>query len=197
MVIKKSIEESKSFMIKVLDYVSSHFWRLFIALFIFFILSVVLLHVTPVPFVILGFLFPILILLGSISFIRKSIKALFDHQRNFSKLLLSYTSAVFGFIFLFTLIYIIFASLGIGYLLYGGCNDQFDRTIFTSEDTSMVRDPISIFYFSAITFFTVGYGDICPMGASQIFSILNAFVGQAFTAVIMVLALSSYMSNRD
>jgi len=41
-------------------------------------------------------------------------------------------------------------------------------------------------YFSCITFTTVGYGDISPIGASKIFSVCQAFSGYLYMALLIV-----------
>jgi len=52
------------------------------------------------------------------------------------------------------------------------------------------------FYFSAITFFSVGYGDVCPMGLCKIMAVVTAFAGNIVTVVLMAIVVSLYLNRR-
>ena len=88
--------------------------------------------------------------------------------------------------------------MGAGYLRYGGC---IDNTSMTRE--SILNDPYAIKnilhypYFSSITLFTVGYGDICPMGWAKTIAVLNAFIGSAFNVLILAIAITNYSTNTN
>jgi voltage-gated potassium channel Kch len=65
------------------------------------------------------------------------------------------------------------------------------------SDPLRITEFINYPYFSAITFFTVGFGDICPMGVSKLVSVLNALIGNLFTVLILAIAITNYSENRD
>jgi hypothetical protein len=48
-----------------------------------------------------------------------------------------------------------------------------------------------------MTFFTVGAGDICPMGVSKIVTVLDALIGNAFTVLILAIAITNYSTNKN
>ncbi|NMM61193.1 two pore domain potassium channel family protein [Clostridium sp. P21] len=58
---------------------------------------------------------------------------------------------------------------------------------------------LDLLYFSSMTFFTVGYGDITVVGIVRIVSILEGFLGVAMTGIIisMVLSNSIEMSKKE
>ena len=47
------------------------------------------------------------------------------------------------------------------------------------------RDGFDPIYFSVVTFTTVGYGDLYPIGFGRIFALLDVIVGLAFTALLI------------
>lgn len=80
---------------------------------------------------------------------------------------------------------------GLGYLTYGRCSDDFvPSMIQTDSDKST-----DYFYYTTVTFFTIGYGDICPMGIAKYLSIFNGFIGNFVTVVLMVIVISSYLKR--
>jgi hypothetical protein len=86
---------------------------------------------------------------------------------------------------------------GKGYLKYGSCTDTNTITDeMINQDPLLVSNFFHYPYFSSITFFSVGFGDICPMGASKLIAILNAIIGNAFTVLILALAITNYSTNR-
>lgn len=79
-----------------------------------------------------------------------------------------------------------------GYLTYGECTSGFSP-LMISNDPNISRD---FFYFSTMTFFTVGYGDICPMGTAKLVSIIGSFIGHVVSVVLIALILNNYMQAR-
>ena len=58
---------------------------------------------------------------------------------------------------------------------------------FTVQGKYLERD---VFYFSGVTYFTIGYGDITPMGANaQMASITEAFVGGIINLIVLATAI--------
>jgi hypothetical protein len=78
-----------------------------------------------------------------------------------------------------------------GYLTYGTCSDEFNPEMINIDQNKSS----DYFYFSSITLFTVGYGDICPVGWSKILSIINSFAGNFISVILMVIVISAYLNR--
>lgn len=122
---------------------------------------------------------------------RKGFKYLFN-AKNLINLILGYLIVTVVIIYLFGQIYSITSDYNVGYLTRGNCYDNFDKTM-KAQDSLVSKN---YFYFSAVTFFTVGYGDICPMGIHKEISIVNALIGHIFTTIILVIAISSFLEAK-
>lgn len=100
---------------------------------------------------------------------------------------------IFVMLLVFSMLFSFIEVSHLGALRYGGCSDYFDPGSVV-EDPDISRE---FFYFTAITFFTVGYGDICPMGAAKIIAVLAAFVGHVVSVVLVALILNNYFMARN
>ncbi|GGE55633.1 hypothetical protein GCM10011391_38310 [Pullulanibacillus camelliae] len=76
----------------------------------------------------------------------------------------------------FTVIYICLDILGLGKIV-----EHHPTTIYT---TVWMDDLIRTLYFSAITLFSVGYGDVTPFEWSRMVAIIESTVGYILPAVI-------------
>jgi len=123
--------------------------------------------------------------------LKHSLKSLLS-AKNLWSLLGSYAIFMVAIITLFSFGYQSVEDLDKGYLTYGGCSDHFDLSMM-QKDTQRSTNH---FYFSAITLFTVGYGDICPMGWSKGLALINAFVGNFISVVLMVIVITAYINRR-
>ena len=90
---------------------------------------------------------------------------------------------------LFTILYSIADATHAGYITYDECSDQYAYGSVTPSH--------SFFYFSAVTMFTVGYGDVCPMGVSKGIAVLNMLVGNMFTVVFIGAAIGNLASKKN
>jgi hypothetical protein len=124
--------------------------------------------------------------------IRHSFKRLLIAS-NLGTLIISYVIFILCIIFLFSRAYVAVESSGKGYLTYGTCTDDYNVGMLKNDP----QISQSYFYYSAVTFFTIGYGDICPMGFNKTVSIANGFVGNFVNVVLMVIVISSYLKRRD
>jgi potassium channel LctB len=145
--------------------------------------------VLTVPGGIFGIILGIYIVLSIFYFVDYSFHKLME-ARNLGMLALYYLAFIFTVILIFSMFYAIVEGAGFGYLKYGECDSEFNMI---DDDFDSSND---YFYFSAITFFAVGYGDICPMGLAKGISVLNAFVGNFIAVVIMVLVVSYYVKRK-
>lgn len=140
--------------------------------------------------VVIYFIVLILHIVG-IYLIRKPLDRLLSAQGIFS-LLFSYAVFILGILFLVSLAFLVLQNLGLGYLTYGQGSDKF-TTEMIANDPNISHD---YFYFSAITFFSVGYGDVCPMGLCKIMAVVTAFAGNIVTVVLMAIVVSLYLNRR-
>lgn len=109
----------------------------------------------------------------SVSRIRKQIK--------FYILLLYYFASIFSIISIFGSFYEIFG-------LSSGENCEVKSDVGTaiySENCFVKPDIGSAIYFSAVTWFTVGYGDLTPApGPARVVAVCEIFCGVLFTAIL-------------
>jgi len=174
----------------------------------FFITSIILLIINafflanrnvPALLKIIAFLIlTIYILVFLITRIKTNITTLLHHELKFNQILTGYIVSVIFIILLFSFVYWTMTLVGAGYLKYGSCvdNKEFTRADI-EQDPLLVINPTHYAYFSTITFFSVGYGDICPMGMSKLVATLNAVIGNAFTVLILAMAITNYSTNKN
>ncbi|MFA6462342.1 MAG: ion channel [Candidatus Woesearchaeota archaeon] len=112
--------------------------------------------------------------------------------KSISTLIGSYVLVVLALIILFSTLFNVAELTGMGYLKYGNCQGTFNPEMI-STDPNISQD---FFYFTSITFFTVGYGDICPMGISRIISILAAFAAHLVSVILVALIVNNYLHLR-
>ena len=124
--------------------------------------------------------------------IRRSINQLINPE-NIFRLILSYALFILGIILLFSTLFNIVELTKTGYLTYGTCSDKFNSSMI-STDSQISRN---FFYFASLTFFTVGYGDICPMGFDKTLAIITAFIGHLVAVVVVALILNNYLRKRE
>jgi hypothetical protein len=123
--------------------------------------------------------------------LRHSLKSLLSAKSLWS-LLGSYAVFMIAILTLFSFGYKSVEDLDRGYLTYGTCSDHFDLATM-QRDTQRSG---SHFYFAAVTLFTVGYGDICPMGWSKGLALVNAFIGNFISVVLMVIVITAYINRK-
>ncbi len=82
----------------------------------------------------------------------------------------------------FGIIYTSFIMLGEPILIEGG-------TYINGDFLSVLQDSM---YFSAITLFSVGYGDITPVGVGRWLSIIEALLGYIMPTAFVVRSVVNY-----
>lgn len=115
------------------------------------------------------------------------------NPKNVFSLLGAYAFFVVIIILIFSTLFSVVELTGMGYLKYGGCSDDFDPAMISTDPLASHN----YIYFSAVTFFTVGYGDICPMGIMKLMAILDAFVGHLVTVIVVALIVNNYLRMRE
>lgn len=176
-----------------------HFFRTFTILFVLNTILTIERKYLPLGVLIASFFLLVIYVIIFLAYrIRKNITRLLHHELKFSEILTGYITSVIFIVILFSILYWAMNVLGVGYLKYGSCIDTVDITRqVIDSDPLRITEFINYPYFSAITFFTVGFGDICPMGVSKLVSVLNALIGNLFTVLILAIAITNYSENRD
>ena len=105
-----------------------------------------------------------------------------------------YVMFVIGILLVISTLFGAVEDLHLGYLTHGPTSDKFSSDVIDSKDPNISHDYL---YFSAITFFSVGYGDICPMGLCKTLAMLTAFAGNVVTVVLMGIVVSLYLNRRN
>lgn len=193
--IKQKIIEHKPWFEKLTDNIADHIIIAFIMLIILVIITVVASFISIEVFLITSVVLSLFSVLIAVSFLRRGIKYLFNNKGNISQLFTGYILAVIGIMFLFTTVYSVAYELDSGYLKYGQCNNTPVNFQTINSDPQRVNSVGETFYFSASTFFTIGYGDICPMGVNRGIAVLNGFFGSVFSTIVLAIAISKYLEH--
>lgn len=73
-------------------------------------------------------------------------------------------------------------------------NDEIIKVSFDAGFTTNLNTFFSSLYFSVVTFTTLGYGDITPVGTSRLIAALEAFIG-SFTLALFVVVFVKKMTR--
>ena len=125
--------------------------------------------------------------------IRKALARLLN-ARDIVSLLFSYAMFIVLILLVISILLLVVEELDLGYLTHGPTTDEFNSDVIDSEDPNISHDYL---YFTAVTFFSVGYGDICPMGLCKIVAVVTAFVGNVVSVVLMAIVVSLYLNRRN
>jgi potassium channel LctB len=124
--------------------------------------------------------------------VKRTIEKLKNPQ-NLTSLIAEYSLFVLGIILIFSSLFSFVQTFGLGAIKYDGCSDIFDPAAMSTDNT-ISRD---YFYFTAITFLAVGYGDICPMGLSKILAIITSFIGHLISGILVAIIINNYIRLRE
>lgn len=144
----------------------------------------------------LSFIVMFLLSLYLVFFLIYRIKSSFQRlitAKSFMGLIFSYSLFILSVLLLFTSAYDAMETMNRGYLKYGDCSDSFNDAMI-KKDSQLSHN---YFYFSASTLFTVGYGDICPMGWDKYLALVNAFIGNFINVIIMAIVISNYLKRKE
>jgi len=201
---QKGFEQSKSTKNKSIirrlgEWSLNHFFKTFIILLIINIFFFMSRNKIPLIASVIAFLLlTIYIIIFLAKRIHTNITKLLHHELKFNQILIAYLTSVVFIILLFSMLYLGVTVAGTGYLKYGSCVGEEKVTRATiANDPLRVDEVLNYPYFSAMTFFTVGYGDICPMGMSKLVAMLDALIGNAFTVLILAIAITNYSTNKN
>jgi potassium channel LctB len=110
-----------------------------------------------------------------ILFIPNKIKGKVVSLENFLLLILIYVTTVIGF----GVIYVLFELKGATILLDSG--EVLTGDFFLKLESSL--------YFSAMTLFSVGHGDVVPLGVGRMIALLEALIGYTIPAAFVARAV--------
>ncbi len=193
--LKEHIVENKKFFVRITDTIADHIIRSIIMLFILGIITVITSFVSTALFLFFSALLSLFSLLIAISLLRRGVRYLFYNEGKLYQMIIGYAIAVLGIIFLFTTIYSASHELGYGYLTYGTCSNAKVNHAMIADDAHAVNSFGGTLYFTSVTFFTIGYGDICPMGLNKGIAVLNGFAGSVFATIILGIAIARYLDH--
>ncbi|MEK6938427.1 MAG: ion channel [Nanoarchaeota archaeon] len=112
--------------------------------------------------------------------------------KSISVLIGSYALVVLALLLVFSTLFNFAELTRLGYLKYDNCQGNFNPEMITNDPNSSQ----DFFYFTAVTFFTVGYGDICPMGISKVIAIVAAFTAHLVSVLLVALIINNYIHLR-
>ena len=141
---------------------------------------------------IIGILISIYFIIVIVYIVRRSINKLINPE-NLFMLILTYALFILGILLLFSTIFSIIEITKMGYLKYGICSDSFNPSMI-ENDPQISR---GFFYFASVSFFSVGYGDICPMGFAKLAAIFTAFIGHLVSVVVVALIVNNYIRKKE
>lgn len=98
-------------------------------------------------------------------------------QHGWRELVSKYIYLIMGVVLLFGVFFIILQT----------------RTADSGLRVAIGTDALSerdAFYFSAVTYFTVGYGDIVPYGYAKLLSVVEAGIGTVINLIILAMAVT-------
>lgn len=118
---------------------------------------------------------------GGEGYLRMNLKESRFSTEIFYALLVIYSIVIIGF----GLIYFTLSFQGIILVEYSDV-----------RETSLIGSLIHSFYFSGVTLFTIGYGDIVPIGIGRFIALIQALIGYILpTAFVLRLVTRSQKSN--
>lgn len=115
-------------------------------------------------------------------FLPTALQEKFISWESFLYLLYTYTTVMIGF----GLIYFLMLQMGWPILLENG--EFFSGNVLESLFTSI--------YFSAVTLFSLGYGDVAPVGLGRMVAIVETIIGYTIPASFVVRTIIHFRGER-
>lgn len=106
-------------------------------------------------------------------------------RRKRIKLILYLVLFYFNVTLIFTFIYLFVGWTGLGHL-----KDHYQQYTLVHPAYEEVT---TAFYFSIVTLFAVGYGDVTPFGVAKAIAIMQSMIGYMLPAVVII----QYLQERD
>jgi hypothetical protein len=192
----RKIKENITLMKRVWNWSLNHFFITFITLYI--ISTLFLIFNYGAGSLVSGTILFIYFIAFLANRVTSNINRLLHHELGLKEIVVGYITSVLFLILLFAILYWMVTVAGAGYLRYGECVDTgVVNSAVIRTDPNLVTKISHYPYFSAITFFTVGSGDICPMGWNKLIAVINALIGNAFTVLILAIAITNYSAKKE
>jgi potassium channel LctB len=126
----------------------------------------------------------ILLFIAITTCIVMSLKTLFSPNKIKGKMLSSENFLVLAVVYI-----IIILGFALVYLLFDMHGYPIVRDGFLTEGDGFFMRLESSFYFSAMTLFSVGYGDIYPTGIGRMIAVFEALIGYTIPAAFVAKAV--------
>ena len=123
--------------------------------------------------------------------VRHSMRRMVSSRRS-SELIGYYLLFLIGIILMLSTVLNIIELSRTGYITYGKCSDTFTSSMVKTDP----QRSHNFFYYTAMLF-TVGYGDICPMGLAKLFSIITAILGHVLSVILVALIVNNHFKLRE
>ncbi|WP_396954707.1 ion channel [Neobacillus sp. YIM B06451] len=94
-----------------------------------------------------------------------------------------------NFLYLGMVYFTVLVGFGMVYLLFGLYSEPVLAETGGSGDGSFLRKAGTAVYFSAMTLFSVGHGDVVPIGIGRFVAILEALIGYTIPAAFVARAV--------
>jgi potassium channel LctB len=174
--------------------------RPILKMIILLIISLVLINIqkslpeVPIKltFILIYFLIVFYFIVALVFIVKERINYLMN-PKNIFKLIQAYAILILVIITVFSMLFSAVEFAQMGYITYGVCSDKFSPASIISD--SQISQ--SYFYFTAVTFFSVGYGDICPMGWAKILAVITAFAGNVISVILIAVILNNYLRHKE
>jgi hypothetical protein len=104
-----------------------------------------------------------------------------------------YLILIIGLILLLSVGFLVIESYNLGYLTYDSNKITFEPSLLYSDQQRSTE----FIYFTALSFFSLGFGNIYPVGLSKWYSIFTIFIGHIFNLVVFAFAFYFYIKRKD
>ncbi len=94
-----------------------------------------------------------------------------------------------NFLYLGMVYFTVLVGFGMVYLLFGLYSEPVLAETGGSDGGSFFRKAGTAVYFSAMTLFSVGHGDVVPLGIGRFVAILEALIGYTIPAAFVARAV--------
>lgn len=125
----------------------------------------------------------------SLALIAASLRQIF-HSLEFEHKIFSFQLFV-SIMLIYTIVMVGFGIIYAALLIQG--IDVYQETMPFTHDY-WIRDIVRSIYFSGVTLFTVGYGDIIPVGIGKWLAIIEAMIGYSLPAALVA---KMWLHHRD